>query len=78
MSTITTRSTLIRDDAGGTRVYRPFVCEGFYTTLIYNVPADTAMCVRCGCTERLACWEGCGWFDRHKRICTRCAERIMR
>lgn len=70
---ISTRSTLIRDAAGGTRVYRPAVIVGRFGTLRYTVPRGAAMCRLCGCVEPAACLEGCGWADSRKRLCTRCA-----
>lgn len=35
-----------------------------------------ASCLTCGCTERQACPEGCGWANAAQTLCTACADRL--
>lgn len=74
---ITTRATLIRVGRR-TRMYRPYVRFGQWTTLTYTVMDGVPMCWRCGCTEQLGCWDGCGWADEARTVCSRCIERMAR
>jgi hypothetical protein len=72
------RSTIIRVDGGGFRVYRPYAEAGRFGTVGYVVLPGQAMCRRCGCTTEWGCRPVCSWADRRGRMCSRCAERIAR
>lgn len=38
-----------------------------------NDPTAEIKCIRCGCTETLACQGGCSWVSTSPPICSRCA-----
>jgi hypothetical protein len=40
--------------------------------LLPNLPVRPGVCRVCGCTESLACDDGCGWADRYETLCTAC------
>jgi hypothetical protein len=72
-----TRSHLIRQSAGVTRVLRLVCADGRAWPLAYEVHPDEDMCRLCGCTEIFGCPDGCAWANASHTICTRCLEKEL-